>query len=35
MGILRLVSMIGLDSLLLIGWVVLGPLPAFDTAVDA
>ena len=27
-GILRLVSMIGLDSLLLIGWGALGPLPA-------
>jgi hypothetical protein len=27
-GILRLVSTIGLDSLLLIGWGALGPLPA-------
>ena len=27
-GILHLISMIGLDSLLLLGWVVLGPLPA-------
>ena len=27
-GNLHLISMIGLDSLLLLGWVVLGPLPA-------